>query len=416
MEPYRILSLDGGGAWALLQVKALKKLFGDIPGRSILQHFDLVAANSGGSIVAAALAENKTPTEMEQLFLDKAVRKAIFSKLSFWERSILNRLIRIFKVGPRYSAQRKLDALRKHLPEISEIPMYEIPQLINSKEHRTHFLIAGYDYYRNRSKFFRTNTGSAAKTSAIARKVFGDDGRRSPSSITMIEAVHISSNAPINYFDQPAVIEFPSDESRERDHFWDGAIGGYNNPVLSAVTEALCNGVRPEQMWVLSIGTGSVFLPMQDTLEATHEWLYVPQEKPTFVRDLLKMTTSILGDPPDAATFVSYTIMFPDLPLQRENFIRLNPMIQPVIDDIDGQRKWVIPNGFTVEEFQNLIELDMDATEEDEIKLIQKLGEQWLKDAIPNQPVRNDGHLNCLIGHSTFGAGQRDLETWQLNG
>jgi hypothetical protein len=52
MDRYRILSLDGGGSWALIQVKALIELFGpDKPGREILQDFDLVAANSGGSIL-----------------------------------------------------------------------------------------------------------------------------------------------------------------------------------------------------------------------------------------------------------------------------------------------------------------------------------------------------------------------------
>ena len=49
---YRILSLDGGGTWALIQVKTLISLYGgDTPGQTILQDFDLIAANSGGSIV-----------------------------------------------------------------------------------------------------------------------------------------------------------------------------------------------------------------------------------------------------------------------------------------------------------------------------------------------------------------------------
>ena len=59
MDRYRILSLDGGGSWALIQVKALIELFGpDKPGREVLQDFDLVAANSGGSIVLGCLVED----------------------------------------------------------------------------------------------------------------------------------------------------------------------------------------------------------------------------------------------------------------------------------------------------------------------------------------------------------------------
>jgi len=58
---YRILSLDGGGTWALTQVKALiarHKGNDTIPGRQALAEFDLIAANSGGSIVLGLLLED----------------------------------------------------------------------------------------------------------------------------------------------------------------------------------------------------------------------------------------------------------------------------------------------------------------------------------------------------------------------
>ena len=51
---YKILSLDGGGTWAILEVMALKAIYGgDTPGHQILAEFDLAVANSGGSIVLA---------------------------------------------------------------------------------------------------------------------------------------------------------------------------------------------------------------------------------------------------------------------------------------------------------------------------------------------------------------------------
>jgi patatin-like phospholipase/acyl hydrolase len=55
---YRILSLDGGGTWALIQVKALIALYDNEPatsGHDVLRDFDLVAANSGGSIFLGGL-------------------------------------------------------------------------------------------------------------------------------------------------------------------------------------------------------------------------------------------------------------------------------------------------------------------------------------------------------------------------
>ncbi|HMN13979.1 MAG TPA: hypothetical protein PKD55_16815 [Bellilinea sp.] len=63
MINYRILSLDGGGTWALIQVKALMKLFGeDARGRDVLRKFDLAepatvlpSCGDSGSAVAVAL-------------------------------------------------------------------------------------------------------------------------------------------------------------------------------------------------------------------------------------------------------------------------------------------------------------------------------------------------------------------------
>ena len=48
---YRILSLNGGGAWALIQVKVLMDLYGPTTcGRQVLADFDIVAANSGSRV------------------------------------------------------------------------------------------------------------------------------------------------------------------------------------------------------------------------------------------------------------------------------------------------------------------------------------------------------------------------------
>ena len=81
---YRILSLDGGGTWALIQVKALMQLYGaETTGHEVLKDFDLVAANSGGSIVLGALLENMALTKVLQLFEDEAIRRTIFLPRSF---------------------------------------------------------------------------------------------------------------------------------------------------------------------------------------------------------------------------------------------------------------------------------------------------------------------------------------------
>ncbi len=41
---YKILSLDGGGTWALLQAMALEDLYQGCSGHEILSNFDLAVA------------------------------------------------------------------------------------------------------------------------------------------------------------------------------------------------------------------------------------------------------------------------------------------------------------------------------------------------------------------------------------
>ena len=56
----RILSLDGGGTWAIIQVEALIDLYGrDARGHAILSHFDLAVATSGGALVLGGLAADR---------------------------------------------------------------------------------------------------------------------------------------------------------------------------------------------------------------------------------------------------------------------------------------------------------------------------------------------------------------------
>ena len=52
---FMILSLDGGGSWCVVQARVLQDLYGDITGHTVLKKFDLVIANSGGSVLLGLL-------------------------------------------------------------------------------------------------------------------------------------------------------------------------------------------------------------------------------------------------------------------------------------------------------------------------------------------------------------------------
>src|SRR5712664_4842837 len=105
---YRILSLDGGGTWALIQARALRQIYGNLHGREVLAQFDLVAASSGGAIVAAALACDFTLSEIDALFGDDEARSEIFVTLPFWERISHT----VLDLGPKYRTTAKLEGLK----------------------------------------------------------------------------------------------------------------------------------------------------------------------------------------------------------------------------------------------------------------------------------------------------------------
>ncbi len=99
---FRILSLDGGGTWALLEVMALRDLYPGESGHQILAHFDLAVANSGGSIVLAGLMLDFSADQIADFFQDQTKRESIFFKKPWFAR-----LIARTQVFPRYVAARK---------------------------------------------------------------------------------------------------------------------------------------------------------------------------------------------------------------------------------------------------------------------------------------------------------------------
>jgi len=264
----------------------------------------------------------------------------------------------------------------------------------------THFLITAFDYDKERAVYFRSNDASLA----------GSPNSKRP-SVTLVQAVHASSNAPINYFNKPAVFG-ESGSSRETEapwekrgrRYWDGGLSGLNNPVFAAVIEALANGQPRECVQALSIGTGTVMLPLED--ENIHPPWARKCKKSWIVADAHKAMTTILDDPPDAATFHAYVALGHPLPPSGApiRVVRMNPVIQPQWDTAaHAWSPWKDDLG--EERFRALIDLDLDALRQGEIKRIEELCELWLADAdnVPNQPIRAGEDPPCNIGHDRFG-------------
>jgi hypothetical protein len=383
---YRILSLDGGGTWALIQLKALIALYGEnTPGQTVLSDFDLAAANSGGSIVLGGLVEDLKLGVILGFFQDQAMRQSLFSPThSFGVRTLHD----LTGLGPKYSAENKLSALQNVLPTKGTVSLNRVAAGVrrSGSNDDVHLLIIGFDYDRNRATFFRSSAASGPAW-----------GTGEPADVTLAEAIHASTNAPVNYFDAPAA--FPDRSGR----YWDGAISGCNNPVLAAITEAIMKGQNPTNIAVLSIGTASVALPWPEQGQPVSPYVQEIVE-PGFVPDLRKLA-SILTDPPDIATFLAHVMTGSGIglnqPASDSRIVRMNPLISPV----KSAGAWSAPGYMSAAQFKYLAELDIDAVEQPQVEAISQYADLWVQGLAPNQPIRMNGDtLDPELGQPRFGS------------
>lgn len=376
MEKFRVLSLDGGGSWALIQVMALIDLYGgDATGHDVLRDFDLAAANSGGSIVLGGLVEDMSLTTLLNFFLSEEKRKSVFvEKLHLPET-------------PKYKTEEKLIGLQAALPRRGGWLLHEAAADIHNSQtgRAVHLLIAGFDYDRSRSRFFRSAQASGP--------AWGDGDA---AQVRLAEAIHASTNAPVLFFDKPA--EFPSEPGKR---YWDGAITGCNNPVLAGVAEAIVLGQDPHSIIALSIGTGSVCLP-QAPAGAPASPIYAQPGNAGVLHDVEKLATAIVDDPPDAASFLAHVLTggSPGLPGPVDSrVVRMNPLVSPVRDTSGG---WSLPEGLDENTFDTLTNLAMDAVDQNQVLTIQNFASLWLQDKVSNQPIRMDGNLKAEVGQGWF--------------
>jgi hypothetical protein len=380
--PFRILTLDGGGAWALIEVKTLIHMYGpSATGHDVLRQFDMVGANSGGSIVLGGLVENVTLATLLGYFQDQANRQKIFSPSKSWGDEALRAIAHI---GPKYSAANKLPALESLMPNTGNTPLAQLANIPGGNGN-VHLFIVGFDYDYNRATLFRSVEPPPPCLGVI-----------NSGNITLAEAIHASTNAPINYFDAPAT--FPEHPER----YWDGGISGFNNPVLAAVAEAIALGQAPDNIAALSLGTGAVRLPpaaQSDPSSAfTAAWT-----ASSLLTDLKKLAASILDDPPDSATFLAHLATRAGRAIPRpavSRVVRMNPLIAP-ITAADGSYR--APGNMTPARFQYLCNIDMDAIQPQEITAIESYADLWLNDAAANQPIHWDGkNPASIFGPQTF--------------
>ena len=393
MATYKILSLDGGGVWALVQVKALMAIYGGetVTGHQVLSNFDMAAANSGGSIVLGGLVANKTLGEILALFMDEKNRRSIFQPT----KSVLDTLIRwALKTGPKYDTAAKLVAFNTLLGPTGALtlPQAAAPIPAKGSGKPVHLLIMGFDFDRQLAAFFRSAEASRP----------GWGAGSATTACTLAEAIHASSTPPVAYFDAPTAFG--------KNRYWDGAIAAYNNPVNAAVAEALVMGAAPADIRALTIGTGTKRLhgPPVDNAPP----LQMSREKTSLTHDLGELSGALTDDPPDVASFMAHVLSGgpPKTPAGvQSRIVRMSPMISPDRTNGVDPPDWRIPTGFTTDSFTHLTNLALDALDQPDVDLIASYGDLWIQDGALNHPVRmNADSLKAEIGRDRFSAARAD--------
>jgi uncharacterized protein len=397
MAQFRILSLDGGGSWALIQIKALINLFSpngtgtDVNGHQVLRKFDLVIGNSGGTITLGGLLMDKPLAEILGYFENADLRGQIFATASVFRDPASFVTEKSLGVGYKYNTQAKLAGLKSIMGPLSESPVSAVPAMLgpNYRGSKTNVVLCAFDYDRNRETFFRSDLASLSGASRL--------------DVSIMLAIHTSSNAPVNYFDAPA--ETPVGR------YWDGAIGGYNNPVFAGVVEALANatvyGTSRAEICALSLGTGSVVLPLQRHIPHENPILVSPAANWNLPNDIKKLAASIIDDPPDAASFHAHIVLggplppSPVAPATSGRIMRMSPLVQPFLGD--AEVPWMLPPRISAADFQALVNLDSDATAQADVDRISAFADQWIAGEILNQPIQADPlTLVPRVGHRFY--------------
>jgi len=191
---------------------------------------------------------------------------------------------------------------------------------------------------------------------------------------------------------------------------------------MAGVIEAMSAGQRAGDISILSLGTANVFLPLRRPGGHGPDYLFAIPKKSGPLTDIGKLAGAILGDPPDTASFMAHIVLGGGVSSDevRSPIVRLNPLIQPV-PTASGQ--WALPQlrhnhlprwgafpdnvgpeaqALSPDDFQALVAMDMDATDQDDVNLIVRFASRWMENHIPNQPVRAGEGLECQIGQRWF--------------
>lgn len=220
-RPFKILSLDGGGARGIYSLGVLTELEAMV-GAPLHQEFDLIYGTSTGAIIGALIAIGKSAQEISDLYLD-------------W-------IPDVFSANSAHSRSRSLRAKGE-----------EIFRNLRFDAFRTMVGFVTTDCDHERPRIFKNSATQSFSRLSTFEPGFG---------ASILDAV-MASAAAVPYFEQVRV----KTSNQGTPLLMDGGFVA-NNPTIFAITDAMGSlGVSEKNIRVLNIGTGKFSEPKPNILE-----------------------------------------------------------------------------------------------------------------------------------------------------
>lgn len=128
--PFRVLTLDGGGAKGFYSLGVLKGIEGML-GRPIHKGFDLIYGTSTGSIIAALLALEHSVDEIHALYKDHVLK--IMGRWLPWSKSAALR-----ELAEEVFKDQKFDAFKTHVGIVATRWAFETPLIFKTSVEQAH--------------------------------------------------------------------------------------------------------------------------------------------------------------------------------------------------------------------------------------------------------------------------------------
>jgi hypothetical protein len=213
--PILILSIDGGGARGAIPATLLHH-FESHHDLAIRDDFDFFAGVSTGALVAAYIARNAGSLEA---LANESYSARVLSDI--FDKSVWDKMLGRMQNQPKYDGRGKRAYIDSIMGDMH----------INDLEDK-HLLILAYDFINRELVTFKNNRGH--------------DTTYNPS---LAEVCDAASAAPTLY--PPVATSAP-----RRRWLVDGALAT-NDPSHCAISEVLAMGHKLEDVWMVSIGTGT---------------------------------------------------------------------------------------------------------------------------------------------------------------